>query len=96
MKRYIALLRFTDAGRKGIRNSTSRAGKFAQAARKAGGEIEGQFWTVGRFDGVLILRAASEQKALNLLTELAAAGNVSTESMEAFVADEFDAILGSS
>lgn len=46
------------------------------------------------YDGALILRANDEQKVLCCLTELAALGNVRTETMRAFTDTEFDAIVG--
>ena len=55
--------------------------------------MEGQFWTLGRFDGVLILTAESERQILHLLAQLAARGNVRTETLQAFADTEFDAIL---
>jgi uncharacterized protein with GYD domain len=94
MAKYISLLRFTEQGAKNIRKSTSRAHSFDKAAEKAGVKIEGQYWTMGAYDGVLIISADSEQKALHWLTELAASGNVRTESMQAFIDKEFDAIVG--
>lgn len=94
MARYIALLRFTGKGATEIKQSTKRAHKFDQAAEMAGVKIEGQYWTMGGYDGVLIIRADSEKKALHMLTELAATGAVRTETMQAFVDREFDAIVG--
>jgi len=93
MKRYITLLQFTEHGAKNIKTSTKRAHNFDALAEKAGVTIEGQFWTTGSLDGVLILRADDEQKALHLLAELAAGGNVRTETLRAFTAEEFDAII---
>ena len=94
MARYITLLRFTEKGAGEIKQSTKRAHKFDQAAAKAGVEIEGQYWTMGSYDGVLIIRADSEKKALHMLTELAATEAVRTETMQAFVDKEFEAIAG--
>lgn len=94
MKRYIALLRFTDHGVRNIKHSTERAHHFDAIAEKAGVRIEGQYWTTGRYDGVLIIGADDENKALHLLAELAAGGNVRTETMQAFTDKEFDAIAG--
>jgi uncharacterized protein with GYD domain len=94
MARYITLLRFTEQGAKGIKESTRRAHDFDRAAKKAGVKIEGQYWTMGSYDGVLIIRADSEKKALHCLTELAAAGAVHTQTMQAFLDTEFDAIVG--
>jgi uncharacterized protein with GYD domain len=41
-------------------------------------------------DGVLIVNADSETKALKLVTALAAAGYVKTETLQAFTDAEFD------
>jgi uncharacterized protein with GYD domain len=94
MARYIALLNFTEQGAKNIKRSTSRAHAFDRAAKKAGVKVEGQFWTMGRYDGVLILSASDETKVLHMLTLLAALGNVRTQTMQAFVDREFDKIVG--
>ena len=94
MPRYLSLLRFTEQGAKNIKQSTTRAHAFTKIADKAGVKIEGQYWTVGACDGVLILRADDEQKALRCLTELAAVGNVRTETLRAFTDAEFDAVVG--
>jgi uncharacterized protein with GYD domain len=94
MARYISLLRFTDQGAKNMKRSTTRAHDFDKLAAKADVKVEGQYWTMGKYDGVLILSAESEEKVLHLLTLLAALGNVRTSTMQAFVDKEFDAIMG--
>lgn len=94
MARYITLIRYTDQGAKEIKKSTSRAHLFDEAAEKAGVKIEGQYWTLGAYDGVLIINADNAQKALHCLTDLAAGGSVRTVTMQAFVDKEFDAIAG--
>ena len=48
----------------------------------------------GRYDGVLILSANDQTKVLHLLTELAALGNVRTETLPAFIDTELDEIVG--
>ena len=92
MARYISLLRFTEQGAKNIKKSTSRAHAFDKLAANAGVKIEGQYWTMGKYDGVLIVSADSERKVLHLLTALASLGNVRTATMQAFTDLEFDAI----
>jgi len=94
MPRYLSLIKFTEQGAKNLMQSTARAAAFRNAAEKSGVKIEGQYWTVGAYDGALILRADDEQKALRCLTELAAHGNVRTETMQAFIDTEFGAIVG--
>lgn len=94
MARYIALLTFTEQGASNIKKSTARAHAFDKLAAKAGVNVEGQYWTMGPCDGVLILNASDEKKVLHLLTSLAALGNVRTQTMQAFLDTEFDQIVG--
>ena len=94
MARYIALLKFTEQGAKNIKKSSGRAHAFDQVAAKAGVKVDGQYWTMGRYDGVLVLSASDETKILHLLTSLAALGYVRTETMQAFVDTEFAKIAG--
>lgn len=92
MPRYISLIRFTEKGSSGIKQATSRARAFAKSASRAGVIIEGQYWTLGQYDGVLIMNADNEEKVLHYLTLLSAAGYARTETLRAFVDDEFDGI----
>lgn len=95
MNRYICLIRFTDKGAQFLKESTKRAHEFDEVAEKAGVKIEGQYWTVGTYDGVLILSSDDPKKALRCLAELAATGNVRTDTMQAFTDCEFDDVLNS-
>ena len=94
MARYIALLKFTEQGAKNIKKSTERARAFDKLALSSGVQVEGQYWTTGRYDGVLILSASDQKKVLQMLTSLASEGNVRTEIMEAMVDTEFEQISG--
>lgn len=93
MPRFISLLRFTEQGAKAIKKSTSRAHAFDKIAAKSGVRVVGQYWTLGQVDGVLILEADNESKALHCLADLAAEGNVRTETLPAYIDTEFDALL---
>lgn len=92
MARYLSLLKFTEKGARTIGKSTARAAAFRNAATKAGARIEAQFWTSGPYDGVIIISADDEHKALRCLAALSSAGNVRTETLQALDAKEFAAI----
>ena len=94
MARYVSLIRFSEKGAQTIKQSPARARAFGEAAAKAGVKIEAQYWTAGAYDGVLILSADQPEKALRCLAELAALGNVRTETMQAFTAEQFAAMVG--
>jgi uncharacterized protein with GYD domain len=92
MARYLTLLRLTEQGTRNIKKSTARAAAFREAAAKAGVRVEALYWTTGAYDGALILSAEDEINALQCLAALAAAGNVRTETLQAFDNNEFEAI----
>ena len=91
MARYVTLLKFTEQGAKNIKKSTERAAAFRDAAKKAGVNVETQLWTTGVYDGALVL-SGDEKNVLRALAELAAQGNVRTETLQAFDAEQFRAI----
>ncbi len=94
MARYISLLRFTEQGARDIKQSINRAHEFAQSAAGAGVQIEGQYWTLGAYDGVLIISADADEKALHCLADLASHGYVRTETLQAFGDEDFEGIAG--
>jgi uncharacterized protein with GYD domain len=94
MATYLVLLNFTEQGAKNLKKSTARAAAFREAAVKAGVAVEAQYWTIGSFDGALILKADQEATVLRCVTGLAAEGNVRTQTMRALDAKEFEAIAG--
>lgn len=95
MVRYVSLLKFTEQGSAAIKDSTLRAESFNLTLAGTGVKIVGQYWTMGAYDGVVILEADSETKILHYLTELSAIGAVQPETMRAFDAEEFNDILTS-
>jgi uncharacterized protein with GYD domain len=94
MARYVSLLRFTEQGAHKLKDSAGRALAFKRDAEKLGVTVEAQLWTVGRCDGALIL-SGDEKSVLCCLTQLSSAGNVRTETLQAFTSDELKAITGS-
>jgi uncharacterized protein with GYD domain len=93
MARYVTLIRFTDQGARNMKKSPARALAFRKAAGKAGITVEAQLWTTGSCDGILIL-SGEEKKILRCVAQLAALGNVRTETLQAFDAKDFKAVVG--
>jgi len=92
MGRYVTLIRFTEQGARNMKKSPTRALGFQKAAQKAGVTVESQLWTIGACDGVLVLNG-DEKSILRCVAQLAASGNVRTETLQAFDAKEFGAIV---
>lgn len=91
---YVSLFTYTDQGARNLKQSPQRAQAFRQSAEAAGLKVLALLWTVGAYDGLLILEGDSEEKVLGALAHLASLGNVRTQSLRAFDADGFAGIVG--
>jgi uncharacterized protein with GYD domain len=56
--------------------------------------VTGQYWTLGAFDGVIVLEAPDEATATAALLHLGTLGNIRTQTARAFDAGEMQKILG--
>ena len=92
---YLVLLTFTDAGVRNLKQSTQRATAWRQQVEATGVKVVSQLWTVGAYDGALLLQGENEQQVLSALAKLAEQGNVRTQSLRAFDAEETGRILTS-
>jgi len=92
MATYITTIKFTQQGIKGIDESTKRAAALKTAARKLGVKVTDIFWTMGDYDGLLIMEAPDDETLAPVLLHLGAMGNVHTTTVRAFTAAEMDKI----
>jgi len=76
---------------KPTKETSSNASKMIENARKGGIKILGLYWTLGRYDTVLIFEASNEKEAMRFRLE--AAGIVATETMVAIPKDEATKLL---
>lgn len=95
MPTYVVLYRFTEAGRKDIKGSVSRAQEVRRQNEERGFKVLSHYWTQGRFDLVTIIEAPSEEAMMSGLFSIAQAGNVTSETLRAFTDDEMQGMLGS-
>jgi uncharacterized protein with GYD domain len=93
MATYIVLLNFTDQGIRNVKDTTKRAEAFREMAKKLGVTVKDIYWTLGQYDVIASLEApdAATVTALNL--SVGALGNVRTQTLPAFSADEMGGIL---
>jgi uncharacterized protein with GYD domain len=93
MATYVILATFTDQGIKTAKDSPKRAEAFKQMANTFGVTVKEIFWTQGRYDIVVLTEAPDELTATALNLSLGALGNIRTESLRAFSADEMATIV---
>ena len=93
MATYVILATFTDQGLKTAKDSPKRAEAFRQMAKTFGVTVKDIFWTQGRYDIVAVTEAPDELTATALNLSLGALGNIRTESLRAFSAEDMMKIV---
>jgi len=93
MPTYVVLYHFTDQGAKNIKGTVQRANEARADNERRGFKVQVLYWTQGRYDLVAIVDAPDEQAMLAGLFNIAGAGNVRSETLRAFTADEMQAVV---
>jgi uncharacterized protein with GYD domain len=93
MATYIVLARFTDQGIRSVKETTKRADAVKDMAKKFGATMKLIYWTLGHYDLVTIVDAPDDASLTALLLALGAQGNVRTEALRAFSAEEIGNVL---
>jgi uncharacterized protein with GYD domain len=94
MATYIVLGQFTEQGIRGVKDTTKRAAALKEMAQKVGATVKEVYWTLGQYDVVTVIDAPDDAAVTALLLSVGGLGNVRTQSMRAFSADEIGRILG--
>jgi len=93
MPTYIGLVKFTEQGMRNVKETTKRAKSFREMAELAGVKVREILWTMGRYDLVLVIDAPNDETMSRVALRLGMLGNVKTETLKAFSAQEMDEIL---
>ena len=90
---YAVLVNFTDQGIRNAKDTLKRADAFKEMAKKFGVTVREMFWTQGLHDIVVITEAPDEVSGTALNMSLCALGNVRTQTLRAFSANEMKQII---
>jgi len=93
MATYVVLVSFTDQGVRNIKQTTERAKALAAAGTKLGVKVKDTFWTLGAYDAVLVADAPDDEAMTALCLSVGSLGNIRTQTMRAYPADEMSKIL---
>ena len=94
MPTYVALYKFTEQGRKNIKQTVERVRQVRAQNEQRGFKTIGVYWTQGRYDLVAVVEAPSEEAMMAGLLNVAGAGNVVSETLRAFDENEMEKIVG--
>jgi uncharacterized protein with GYD domain len=93
MPTYVVLYRWTDQGIKNVKETVDRAEQLIQAQQQAGLKVHGFWWTQGTYDLVAVGEWPDEDTAMAWLLRTGMTGNVRSETLRAFGADDMRRIL---
>ncbi len=93
MPTYVVLYKFTDQGLKNIKDTVKRAREVLSENERRGFKVIGTYWTQGHYDLVSIVDAPSEDAMLSGLFNIAATGNVHSETLRAHTDAEMEKAL---
>lgn len=93
MATYIVLMNFTDQGIRTVKQSPERRKAATAAAEKLGIKVKEAYLTMGAYDVVILVDAPNDETMTAWTLSLGSLGNVRTQTMRAFSANEMDAIF---
>ncbi len=94
MVTYITLLSFTEQGIKNVKQTVQRAKAFEELVKKHGGTTKSLYWTQGSYDVVATIEAPDEERGLAILFTLGSLGNMRSQTLRAYTAEEMGRVLG--
>lgn len=93
MATFISLVNFSDQGIRNVKDSPERYEAFRAMAEKVGIKVKGFYYTMGRYDMVLILEG-SDEAAMTAMLKVGSLGNVRTETLRGFSVEEMRKMIG--
>ena len=94
MPTYVSLIHWTDQGIKNYKDTTSRAEDFIKLIENKGGRVRETLWTVGEYDIVVVAEFPDDETGMAAVLQGGSLGNIRSNTMRAFNADEMTAIIG--
>lgn len=91
---FVILMNFTEQGVRNVKDTVERAKAFKEMAEsKYDVKVKEILWTLGQYDLIAITDALNEEKATALALSLGILGNVKTQTLRAFTAQEMSSII---
>ncbi len=93
MSRYVILCSWTDQGIRDVKVTLQRGEQVRTMTREMGGDLHTLYWTQGRYDLVAVADAPDDATIAAITLRIGTAGNVRTEVLRAFDAEEMGGII---
>ena len=93
MPTYVVLGNFTDQGIRNIKDTPKRAEAVKAMCQAAGVTMKEIYWTLGQYDLVAVFEAPDDTAITALGLNIGKLGNVRTQTLRAYTADDMKGIL---
>lgn len=93
MATFVSLVHWTKQGVDNIKDTVKRAEDAAKMAESMGGHITNIVWTLGKYDLVVTSEFPDDATAAAWTAGLVRKGNITTQTMRAFTANEVQKII---
>ena len=87
------LWNWTDQGIRNAKDSPQRYESFKKDLEKAGGKLVGRYYTMGKYDGIIILEAPNDEVVMKTTLATASLGNIRTKTLKALPYEEGSKIM---
>ena len=94
MARYVVLIDWTEQGVTNFKDTVDRYEAAQQAFQELGVNFEQIYWTLGSHDIVSVVEAPDDESLAAALLQVAAQGNIRTQTLRAFTQDEMRGVIG--
>jgi uncharacterized protein with GYD domain len=89
----VSLVHWTEQGIKNYKDTMKRLEDFTKLAESMGGRVREALYTVGEYDIVVVTEFPDDETATAGLLRVGSLGNIRTNTMRAFTADEMGGII---
>jgi uncharacterized protein with GYD domain len=93
MPHYVILWNWTDQGIRAVKDSPNRLASFGAQLEKVGGKLVDEYYTMGKYDGVVIVDAPSDESIMSIMLGNASKGNFRSMTLKAFPISETGRII---
>jgi uncharacterized protein with GYD domain len=93
MPTYVSLIHWTEQGIKNYKDTMKRLEDFTKLTESKGGRVRETLYTVGEYDIVVVTEFPDDETATAALLQVGSLGNVRTNTMRAFTAEEMGGII---
>jgi uncharacterized protein with GYD domain len=93
MASYVCLIQFSDQCIRNIQDTVKRGDAAIAEAQKIGMKIVEEYWTMGAYDGVVIMEAPDDETMSAFILKVGSLGNVKAQTLRAFRRNEMEGIL---